>query len=65
MATLNHNAPCVVKRAGIVDGVFLTAQSSGNGVGDVSQRLIPAGEQSGLPTRIATETVSSFVPMKS
>jgi hypothetical protein len=41
------------------------AQSSGNGVGDVSQRLIPAGEQSGLPTRIATETVSSFVPMKS
>jgi len=41
------------------------AQSSGNGVGDVSQRLIPAGEQSGLPTRIAAETVSSFVPMKS
>ena len=36
------------------------------GVGAASQRLIPAGERSGLQTRIATtESVSLCVPMKS
>jgi hypothetical protein len=28
-AGFNHNPPCAVKRAGIVDGMYSTAQTSG------------------------------------
>ena len=45
--------------------ISLTISAKPDGVGAASQLSIQRGERSGLLTRIATESVSLFTPMKS